>query len=156
VSPRPPHSLSLSCNSPLTSWSDSLLPEWIPVSSSDFTGEKSSSLIGGVDGGWCSGLGYGVVAGLEWFELNTKGETGWASLRIDMGEIARILGLSGLCRWSIWSNRPGNEAICKQKHKKEIVSSTFMWYCSLCCTGWLKVLSLWIKPSVCDHSTESY
>ena len=38
------------------------------------------------------------MAGLDWFELNTEGETGRESLRIDMGEIARILGLSGLCR----------------------------------------------------------
>ena len=106
--PPPPQPL------PLTSWSVSLLPEWIPVSSSDFKGEKSSNLIGGVDGRWFSGLGKGVVAGLEWFELHTRGETGRESLRIDMGEIERILGLSGLCRWSIWSNRPGNEAIWKQ------------------------------------------
>ena len=38
------------------------------------------------------------MAGLEWFELNTKGDMGRESLRIDMGEIDLILRLSGLCR----------------------------------------------------------
>lgn len=38
------------------------------------------------------------MAGLEWFELNTKGETGRESLRIEIGEIDRILELSGRSR----------------------------------------------------------
>ena len=66
-------------------------------------------MMGGVDGRWRSGLGEG--AGLVWFELNTKGETGRESLRMDMGEMGRLFGLPGLNRWSIWSILPGSEAV---------------------------------------------
>ena len=53
--------------------------------------------MGGVGGkGSRSGLGEGV--GLVWFELNTKGETGRESLKMDMGEMGRFCGLPGLKR----------------------------------------------------------
>ena len=36
--------------------------------------------------------------GLVWFELNTKGETGRESLKMDMGEMGRFCALPGLRR----------------------------------------------------------
>ena len=33
--------------------------------------------------------------------------------------------------------------------KWKLLSSTFLWYCLLCCTRWLQLLSLWLK---CNHS----
>ena len=71
--------------------------------------------MGGVDGRGCSGLGEGEGegAGLVWLELNAKGDIGRESLRIDMGEMGRTMGLSGLKSWSMPSILPGNEAVWK-------------------------------------------
>ena len=53
--------------------------------------------------------------GLVWFELNTKGDTGRESLKMDMGEMGRFCGLPGLRRWSI---RPGKEAVWEEEKKR--------------------------------------
>ena len=46
----------------------------------------------------CSRSGLGEGVGGVWFELNTKGEMGRESLRMDMGERGRVCGLPGLSR----------------------------------------------------------